>query len=245
MRQGRTVNNFNLTEKIEVNQQIGFEVLAGKYEGEYPTQIADIINDKKFIVNIPFSEGQPIQVAINSRVDIKVRDRGGIYVIPARIVGKDFDATRLLELVVYDKVTKIQEREFFRLDIYQKTDYRVVISDSEEVEDLLTDFKEERIEEISDLPDFKEEARIRDISAGGAKFLANKKLEEGQLIELKVDFLEASFNSLFAKVVRVVRENEEEYEVGVKFINCKRQRRDELTKWLFSKQRELRQKGLI
>ncbi|GAB6137635.1 flagellar brake protein [Halanaerobaculum tunisiense] len=248
MREGRVVSNFKLTARLDINQQVGFEMLSGSYDGEYPTQVTDIIDNQTFVINTPFSQGDPIPVAINNRVNIKLRETGGIYIIPVRVIGREIDATQLLRVKLRDQVTKVQQREFFRLEVYESTNYRIIVSNQPEIEEFLTDLTTRETTGQQEEINFSNEAFLQDISAGGAKLLTDEQVAKESIIELEMEFIDTSFDRILAQVVRQSERDkdvERRYELGVKFINCRRRKRDELTKWLFAKQRELRQKGLI
>ena len=251
MRNREKVGSFNLTKNIEINQRVEFEIQTGRFEGQYPTQVVDIIDNNKFVINAPFSKGKVLRVSTNTRAQVIIRGETALYSLPVKIVDKDFDATHLLVVELAGKVNKIQERRYFRLDIYKSIDCKIIIEESDldkfdnvaaedffNKEDLNLDIGEGK--EISVIVD--------DISAGGVKLITKKHLKLGQLLELNLDFIGSSFSSVLGEIIRVnktIKNDDHRYELGVEFLGLDRSKRDELMRWLFAKQRELRKKGLI
>ncbi|MGM0501138.1 MAG: flagellar brake protein [Bacillota bacterium] len=250
MRDGQKVGEFDLLENLEVNQRVEFEVRNGEYEGRYPTQVVDIINDSRFIINAPFSQGRVIRVSANTKAEIFVRGKTALYSLPVRIVDKDFDSTHLFIVELAGKVNKIQDRRYFRLEIYKPVDCKLINQerDLDKFENIRNEdfFKEIAEVEADENKDFFGVAD--DISAGGVKLLTEKRLKIGQLLDLNLEFVGDEFRSVLGEVIRVnkvVKNNDERYELGVEFLGLGRSERDELMRWLFEKQRELRKKGLI
>ena len=251
MRQGEQVENFNLNDNLEINQRVEFEIRNGKYEGSYPTQVVDIVGQDTFVINAPFSQGRVIRVSTNTRAQVFIRGESALYSVPVRLIDKDFDATHLFILEKAGQARKIQERRFFRLDIYEPIDFKVIghKSDLEEVDGSIPeDFLKNKELDFENIEEKEIKGVVDDISAGGVKLVTEYKLELDQLLYLGLEFLGSQFEAVLGKVIRVdkiVENNDKRYQVGIEFLGFGRSKRDEIMNWLFSKQRELRKKGLI
>ncbi|MGM0369066.1 MAG: flagellar brake protein, partial [Bacillota bacterium] len=223
----------------------------GKYEGRYPTQIVDIIDNNKFAINAPFSQGRVIRVTTNTAAQVFVRGKSALYSLPTKVVAKDFDSTHLFIVELIGQVHKIQDRRYFRLGLYKQINCQLIIDESDLDKfdnELPEDFFNEENWNFADVDNKEISIIIDDISAGGLKLVTEYKLELGQLLDLNLSFIGADFESVLGKVVRVnktVKNNITRYEVGTEFLGLGRSERDELMSWLFAKQRELRKKGLI
>ncbi|WP_018250130.1 flagellar brake protein [Orenia marismortui] len=245
-RNARPLNRFDLSRRLNINQNIELSINYGKYEGEYYSQIADIIDEKHFVINTPFSEGKVVNISRGMKFKVFTREKNGLYELPVRLVKRKVETTPLLVLELIGIVKKIQEREFFRLEIYQETKFTLIAENN-----MLN--REVDIEELMDNYNSNKKnidtAIIQDISASGLKMVTKKDdLSENQIIEIDFDFANLPFESIFARIVRVTKEVKSEikrYSVGVEFIYQNKGDRDKLMQWLFSKQRELRRKGLI
>ncbi|MFO7819580.1 MAG: flagellar brake protein [Halanaerobacter sp.] len=250
MRDGEKVSTFDLEENLEINQRVEFEIQNGKYEGRYPTQIVDIIGNNRFVVNAPFSKGRVIRVSTNARAQVFVRGKTALYSLPVQVVEKDFDSTHLFVLELKGQPHKIQERRYFRLEIYKSITFKLITDESDlekfdniSPEDFLNGEDESEEVDQKELPGI-----VDDISAGGIKLVSQHRLKLNQLIDLDLDFIGAEFADVLGQVLRVdkiVKDHDKRYEMGVEFLGLDRSKRDDLMRWLFSKQRELRKKGLI
>lgn|GEM_PF-2650090 len=250
-RNSQVVKRFDLNRKVNINQRIDVVVPFGNYEGQYSSQVADIISDSIFAINTPFSEGKVVNIAIGTKIDIMLRESTGLYKIPVKVIRREVEVTPLLIVELIGEVSKIQERNFFRLDIYQEAKFRVIGNE----EDLKELDENVGIEEILSEKSLNSDstnlynAIIRDISASGLKMVTRESsVREGQILEVDFSFANLPFDKLLAKVVRVFAEfkqGEKRYSIGVEFIHQDTGKRDEVMQWLFAKQRELRKKGLI
>lgn len=237
-RDGQIMKNFNVKRKLKINQKIAVKIKAGNYEGEHSTQIVDIIDQDTFVINTPYFEGKLVNLSRNRKFNILVKEGNGIYDLPVQIIDRKVESTHLLVVKLIDKVRKIQQRSFFRLEIYEDIKYRVV-ADSEE--DLNEGNK-------SNESNKSYEGIIEDISGGGLRLSAQEKVGEGKILEFNFDFANFSYSNIMAKIIRRFEKKSEDqthYSYGTRFIYMEKREREELISWLFNKQRELRKKGLI
>nr|WP_282580123.1 flagellar brake domain-containing protein [Natroniella sulfidigena] len=225
---------------MKINRKVEIEFLHQQYDDKYAAQIADVLDEDIFLITNPFTEGKSIKVSNGTRGTVFLKEQNGLYKIPIKVIGKEVDATPLLKLKVAGQIKRTQERKSFRLEIYEETEYELVGAES---------FQAENISGLkAEDDDYK--ALIVDISAGGLKMKMKtiKKVEEEEIVRINLDFADLSVTRVLGQVVRVVEkvENEEKkYIAGIKFINLAKEDKDKLVKWIFDKQRELRQKGLI
>ena len=251
LRQGQQVKNFDLNENLEINQRVEFEIRNGQYEGSYPTQVVDVIDDETFVINAPFSQGRVIRLSTNTRAHVFLRGKTALYSLAVKLVDKDFDSTHLFILEQVGPARKIQERRYFRLDIYEPIDFQLIgeQSDLEKFDGIMAeDFVENSDLDFAEIETKELSGIIDDISAGGVKIVTEHKLKLEQLLDLNLDFIGEEFAAVLGQVIRVnkiVKDNDKRYEIGVEFLGFGRSERDELMSWLFAKQRELRKKGLI
>ena len=250
MREGERVDTFDLKENLDINQRVEFEIQNGKYEGRYPTQVVDVIDDNRFVINAPFSQGRVIRLSTNARAKLFLRGKTAMYSLTVQLVEKDFDSTHLFKLEKKGPARKIQERRYFRLEIYKSITYNL-ISDESDLEKFKENLPKDFLRQDKDFVEAKEEditGIVDDISAGGIKLITEYKLSLGQLLDLDLGFISSNFEAVLGQVLRVnkiTKDGDKRYEVGVEFLGLGNSERDDLMKWLFAKQRELRKKGLI
>ncbi|OCL27105.1 hypothetical protein U472_06390 [Orenia metallireducens] len=249
-RNSKVVKRFDLNRKLDINQRVDIIVPYGNYEGKYSSQVVDVKNSSIFTINTPFSEGEVINVPIGTKIDVMLRENTGLYQIPVKVIKREVEVTPLLIVELVGEVSKIQEREFFRLDIYQETEFRVVADNDDLIN--LNNFDEEAglyNDLIRADNSHTYNAIIQDISASGLKMVTkDDSLVEGQILEIDFNFTNLPFDKILAKVVRVIvesKQDEKRYSIGVEFVHQNIVQRDKVIQWLFTKQRELRKKGLI
>ena len=248
------IEDFRLGEMLEAEQWIELNILDGRTKGEYTTQIKALKDEGYLLVVTPSSGGKIINVSLGTRARIRTREEGGLYVIPAEVVDTNKEGVPFLAFEVAEKIIRVQERKHFRLELGQKTEFRVVANTRTQfkritgIEKIARGKEKVTIENDRGLSELDTLGTIEDISAGGMRFSTKKAIKAGQIIEISFDFMETSFRSLFGEVVRVIKkadENIEKYELGVRFITISERDQDQLIGWLFEKQCEWREKGLL
>ncbi|WP_027338711.1 flagellar brake protein [Halonatronum saccharophilum] len=232
------VRKFNVERRLEINQKVDIKYSFGEKEESYSSQVVDLLDEETFIVNAPFSEGLPVNLGYGSRVNIIVRDKNGLYDLPVKLINKKVDTTPLWVFKLIGEVNRVQEREFFRLDIYQEIEFKQVDS---------CDRTLDAIDDKEDIVNYK--GIIKDISATGLQiFMQDRVLSEGEVIEIDFSSINVDLNRILGKVVRVsevFNKDLKRYSLGVEFVHSNENDKDKLMEWLFAKQRELRRKGLL
>ncbi len=195
----------------------------------YPSQILDIIDEHILIISGPIYKSRLVYVRRNEKVRIicVVEDRGK-YQFDAEVLNAKYEGVYKLKIRRISQITKHQLRKYFRLDIsIPVTKYFTIMEDDEE-------------------KDLEEKCRTKDISGGGMKLYTNYKHKVGDMItcEFKVD---EHLITTKAKIVRVERVDTFEFDfaLGIEFVDLEERDRDRIIKFLFSKQRELIEKGMI
>ncbi|WP_408954532.1 flagellar brake protein [Natroniella sp. ANB-PHB2] len=240
MRNTQRINKSQLRRKLKINQGIEIEFLHEQYEDKYSAQIADILTEDTFLITNPFANGKLIKISNGTKGTVFLQKQNGLYRIPVTVISKEVDVTPLLKLKISGQIKRTQERKSFRLEIYEETEYELVGAEV---------FQAENITGI-DGEENDHKALIVDISAGGLKMKMQTmmELEEEEIIRINLDFADLSVTKVLGQVVRVtekIENDQKKYIVGVKFVNLAKEHKDKLVKWIFDKQRELRQKGLI
>ncbi|MGI6226653.1 MAG: flagellar brake protein, partial [Peptococcales bacterium] len=88
---------------------------------------------------------------------------------------------------------------------------------------------------------------IRDLSGGGAQLASKRKLVKGTILQVKFSLPE-DLIVCKAKVMWVyteVKEQKETYLIGLKFIDINERLRERIIRYVFKRQRELIQKGVL
>lgn len=207
------------------------------------------------LVTAPIHQGHVYPIHVGTMVMVTLaQDETGVYTFYATVIRRfEADGKRLMHLKKGSEVKKSQRRRYFRLPFIGRI--RVVDPNQPELSEL--EKKElERLKSkysgnphviIDDEPEIKYiEMMGRDLSGGGFRAISQSPVELGTDIEgqLLLDDAEVSFSG------RVVRCKEtldvlKSYEVGVMFEMMDDQVRSQIISFIFRKQRNMRNKGLV
>lgn len=195
----------------------------------YKSQILDILDEKKYIISGPIRRSTIIHISVNTILKLKYYQEGkGKYVFNALVTDKNEKGIYNLTVERLEDITRIQERDYFRLSLPLNVIKRFEINDKDE---------ELAVEET---------CITKDISGGGARIFSNYKHRVGEKMQLSV-YIGKKELILFGVVVGAYDSTNDDYnyEIGVKFYNIDEVDRDIIVKYIFEQQRKLRRKGLI
>ncbi|SNR89437.1 c-di-GMP-binding flagellar brake protein YcgR, contains PilZNR and PilZ domains [Anaerovirgula multivorans] len=215
----------NLLTELKIGEKIEIEPVRLKntiISRPIVSQVIEIRGDKVFIAN-PIKKGMPYLLHQGQQISIMFyRDEKGIFSFTGEVIQR---LELKLPVYIIKPITppeKIQRRLYFRLKVLTK----VVIRD-------LNDNKSIEI-------------FTKDISGGGLKAITKKAFEEKQKVECIISLNNNNTVTVVGEIVRVEKEpTTNEYEIGVRYIDISDSARNQIIAFVFRKQRELRQKGLI
>jgi len=195
----------------------------------YPSQVLDIIADDILEVRGPFYKNNFVFVSPREKLRIVfvIKDKGK-YQFDAEILNIDYEGIYKLKIRRISEITKLQLRNYFRFDIsIPVKKYFTIIEENEE-----------KILE--------ENCRTKDISGGGMKLYSNYQHSVGDKITCEFKVGEYLITTK-AKVVRIEKVDTFEFDfaLGIEFVDIKERSRDRIIQFIFSKQRELLEKGMI
>lgn len=189
------MNNFNL----EVNDRL--EVMVG--DRAYKALIVDAQED--FLrINLPVNNGE--YLILNNGEEIEINsyfDENGCYSFNSRVLSRGKEGS-----VIYYKlsepynVKKIQRRNFFRVSYVNEVDYKVI-----------TSIDEKEIESIS----YKKGLMV-DLSAGGLKIKVKDDIQENDVLLVKIELNDTSFETK-CDIVRIQNTEDKQILCGLRFID--------------------------
>lgn len=212
--------------------EIGDKIKISRFDSKtikHSSQILDILSENEYIISGPIRRSVNIHVIPNTILEIcYYKEEIGKFVFKAIVTDKSEKGIYKLKIVRLNDISKIQERNFFRLPISLGVSKRFKVKDKDD---------EMIMEEM---------CRTSDISGGGVKISSNFKHQEKDQIMLSLNIDNKELNIL-GEVVRISESysSDYNYEIGVKFININNSERDIIIKYIFEQQRELRKKGMI
>jgi c-di-GMP-binding flagellar brake protein YcgR len=210
--------------ELEINKKLEIEVLTGTYQGNYLSKVADFV-DEGIIITGLYREGAPLPIRLNQKVNVYYTTDRAAYKFESKILKRTNKPIPLLLIERSDSVTRIQRRDYFRLDVTGTVDVYKMVDDQS-------------------YPKKVSAARLLDISGGGIQIQLKKKFKKGKEILISLKNILAPKEFIKSKIVRIHRENDELYNYGVQFLKIEDEQREEIIQWIFAYQRKSRKKGL-
>ncbi|ADO76721.1 flagellar brake protein [Halanaerobium praevalens] len=210
--------------ELNVNQKLEIEILSGTYQGNYLTKVADFL-DEGIIITGLYREGAPLPVRLKQPIIVYYTTDRAAYKFKSKILKRTNKPIPLLLIESSDSVTRIQRRDYFRLDVTGTVDVY-------------------KMQPKKGYPRKLSEARLLDISGGGIQMQLKKKFELGEELLISLKDILPPKEFIKSEIVRVQKENEELYNYGVNFLEVEAEQREEIIQWIFAYQRKTRKKGL-
>ncbi|NLB88229.1 MAG: hypothetical protein GX790_03250 [Syntrophomonadaceae bacterium] len=213
-----------LPDDIRLNQLVEIEYLIDSDTVEYLPSRVEGKSDQYLYLAVPIRRGELVPLRIGSNIKVVFTAKKKTYAFETKITNRHRDPIPVLEVEKPSQLIKIQRRSYVRLPANLDVTFTI-------------------------LPDEAEYKGITlDISAGGALILTKAHLEKGQLLNFKLNLPKRESIYCKAKVLRIIhkaKNSTEENKIAIQFINLRESKEDQIFNYIFEKQREWIQKGLL
>jgi c-di-GMP-binding flagellar brake protein YcgR len=207
----------------------------------YVSKIYDMLPGDKLQIAMPIFEGKMVPLAVDDKYSACFYTAKGLMQCNVIVTARYKEGNLFfLEILMLGEPAKVQRREFYRYKCSLNAKLRV-ISDKE----YETGVPEDTTlpEELLDWGD----AKILDISGGGARLVQKVDLEKNEVVKLKfaVTVLdEVLFFNLFARILgsTVYRGRADLYEQRLEFMKITQENRDKIIRYIFENERMARAK---
>lgn len=226
--------------ELEVGSKLELELFDNNGVRAQKTLISEyewMVDDDTIAIAAPISERKIVPVPAGSSMNIyflKQYDSDiNLYKFRA-IVKNRYDADNLKVLLVTKEgeITRVQRRNYYRLDMLLEVSYRSIGPGRGGY----TGDKQ-----------FKKSLAVN-LSGGGICLLLDDEFEAGDLIECEMTFDRIKNIKFCGKVVRFDesdREGRYKYKAGVAYIEIDENDRETVVRYIFQEQRKLLRKGLV
>ncbi|MGB4071147.1 MAG: flagellar brake protein [bacterium] len=213
------MNIFKVNQKLEV--QPLSSSLRTKRKPVYATYITELGRDTLSIA-APIFRGRFVTFPRGQRLKAFLPGPTALYTFTTSVVGDLNYPTPQLIIKYPTEIARCQRRRFVRIEVLIPASV-----------------------ELPDAPDNSLLGNVVDLSAGGAKLVMNKSCSPGTVVKLTL--LQEPYLETEAQVLRVepVAGQRSRWEWAVEFIGLTEQERDNIIKFIFAMQREMRRKGLL
>ncbi|MDU6519801.1 MULTISPECIES: flagellar brake protein [Clostridium] len=205
--------------KLEINGNI--QILEG--EVFYKSNLQDV-TESYILIDIPVNNG--IYLTMNDNDEIEAEhyvDGGSYYKFNCRVLGRTREGKlNLYKLSKPYNISKIQRRNYVRVDMVEYAFYKLQNDNGEEVW---------------------KKGIILDLSGGGMKIKIEEKLSLRDRVTVNIFIAENEKVQIVGEVVRVEKSNTSEYICGLKFKEISERTRDKIIQKVFEQMRK--QRGLV
>ena len=219
----------NIQKLLKIGQLVHIEIT--DYRGStqrYPSRIENISNEKITLAS-PMKNRIPIYVNIGSEVSIWFWDSVAIYTFNSVSISNDNEGVALFTINSPEKIERVQNRDYVRVQTNIDVAVRSTTRDDEEI---LVNCK------------------TRDLSGGGMMLVLTKHLHLKKDPEVYLEFeLDGERIQSMGLIVwndwELDSEGIERNILGVKFTTVTESNRQNIVRYVYKKQIELRRKGLL
>lgn len=215
--------------ELTVNQSVTMEIATGENCKKYYSSKVVSVASAEVVMLAPMERGVLVPLRNGELITISYNDDNAIYSFDTHVLNRQGGVEQTITLESPTEVRRVQRRNFVRIDVGLPLVYH---------------FVDESIGEYSE--GF--EGRTADISGGGLRFETEQAIEENIMLDMIIDLGCGERISAFGQVVRAFQVNKGsgiKYSIGVQFTMIDERDRDKIIKFIFQKQRELRQRGLM
>lgn len=193
------------------------------------SMVQDITSEEELMATLPTFEGRPILVNPGDRVRVYYfREEGGFCYQGEITKRLKIENASIVGIRQTSRIKRIQRREFYRLEILLPVKYKVLGE-----------------KEGPEIPFHM--GYCTNISGGGLRLNSDHRLEIDTMVECIITLCDGECIRVKGKVVRseLAQDLEYKYVSGISFQDIADRIQDLLVKYIFKKQRELRQKGFL
>lgn len=209
------------------------EITNNDVDEKYTSQIENIVNNDEIIVHMPIYFGKLVKLEINKNYKLLFFTDKGIIIFETKVLQHvNEEGFNLTAFKLIDRGKRIQRREFFRFTCYIKANFITNRQEENKEED-----KQDKQDEEDKIVAFN--GIIKDIGAGGIRFLTNQRLEEN--ISIKASFsLNDKVLTTAGRIIcrQYTPDTDFEYQYRVEFIDLAESNQEKIIRYIFSEERK-------
>jgi len=238
-------------EIIAIGDDLKIKVLDGKYAGTYTSRVLDM-GPERLIIS-PLGKGsRTLVVESGTGLSVALVKKNAQYQFKSEVVAPFGGVPRGLVISAPGGLARRQRRGHVRLEVSVPVRYYVRHgaahrrSSGKPLEGH-GEGKAGSVRHLTLIPS-SYECRVRDLSGGGILLATREPFEDGTMLDLELEITEDEPLRVTGEVVRCEETSDEGcfgHLVGVKFVGIQERDRDRIVRFVFARQRWLRQRGLL
>jgi len=192
---------------------------------QFASRIEEII-EGYMIIAMPMEKGHPIFQARGSTFYGRIFDESGVYAFKSTFIDRKMNPLPIWIVSRPFDIEKTQQRSFVRFDIALPVLVQYITAEEEE---------EVALNLVT-----------KDLSGGGLQVISNRRIKVGKRVQIKLDCPEYGTFEIMGEIIRVQKPQDDRqvFWISIRFIDIQETIRDKISKFIFKKQLEQRQKGL-
>ena len=196
----------------------------GEYEGKYRTRIEDV-GERLILVGSPFINGDIIPLRIGTKLKLIFWDELSAYSFLTEIKQRVAEPIHMFVLSMPDSILRVQRRNFVRVTAIKPITFQTVTSEG-----------------LSDSV----KGTTLDLSGGGLRFLTEELVEDKSILNVQLTLPKGDMQIpvLVCRADKLEDSKPQRYCVSTEFHEMQERVRDQIIRYIFQLQREMRKKGL-
>lgn len=211
---------------LKVNQRLEIMLSKNVRTPKFTSRVEGI-DSNQMIIAMPMQKGQPVLLESGRGFYGKIFDESGVYIFKSKFVSKRMSPLPVWIISMPYDIEKTQQRDFVRFDVAQPL--------------FIEYYSDDNLEELVSL-----KVITKDLSAGGLQAVCEKSISVGTKVKMIVTLTEYGDIEVDGEVTRVNKPqlDRQLFWISIKFIDTREVVRDKISRFIFKKQLEQRQKGL-
>ena len=211
---------------FKVNQRLELMLSKKNNDQQYTSRIEEFIHNH-MIIAMPMEKGYPVFHERGKTVFGKVFVESGVYTFKSTFIDKKMNPLPIWIVTLPSEIEKCQQRSFVRFDVSLPILLELPPDDGQD--------------EVVSL-----KLITKDLSGGGLQVISSQSLEVGKALLLTMELPDCGVFKVDGEVVRVTQPQADRrlFWISIKFVNSPANIRDKISKFIFRKQLEQRQRGL-
>jgi c-di-GMP-binding flagellar brake protein YcgR len=214
-----------LEQILKVNQRLEIMLSQNINTPRFASRVEEIVSNE-MVIAMPMQKGRPIFLESGRGFYGKIITESGVYFFKSKFLTKRMYPIPVWITTMPYEVEKMQQRAFVRFDVSQPLQIEY--------------FPDDDVDNVIAL-----KVMTRDLSGGGLQAICEQSIKIGTKVKMAITLPEDGDLEVDGEVIRVQKPQEDRqlFWVSIKFVGVRTIVRDKISKFIFKKQLEHRQKG--
>jgi len=207
-----------------------------KSDFSHVSQLLDIVDESNIVMACPIHGSQLVPIPVGTKIEVVfIHEKRSVISFEGTVTGRsDKDNVAAMQVHIESEISRIQRRQFFRLECLLDVQYRLLSDDSEDISNFNNEDSGKKVEY--------KKAVTSDLSGSGVCIVTDESIPKDSIIEICIFLDEKNVVKAIARLIRssaVQIEKGTKYKNGLHFVNISKTDRNRIIKYVFAQQRKL------